>query len=250
MLGEVVLPDDGDRDLHGNVTLQSGYLSRVLDRALKAPAGVAVLDSHPGPGWRALSTIDDDTERKIIAPFIRETGLPLLGLTMGSDGVWSARFWQESRLGHISPVHCTDVRRVGRRHTGADRRPHAYPPYVRRPSLARTVDSWGIEAQAELARTHICVVDAGSVGSIVLESLARTGFEEITIIDADFVEGRNLDRLIYADRHCLGLRKVEVAADHLGRVASTNRPVISPVPRCRSAQNGPPEHHLPNTTLR
>ena len=230
ILAEVVLPDDGDRDLHGNVTVQGGYLNRVLDRALKAQAGVAVLHSHPGPGWQALSSMDHDTERNIIAPFIRETGLPLLGLTIASDGVWSARFWQESGADRIAPVHCTDVRRVGPRHTGADWSPDAYPPYVRRPSLVRTVDSWGVEAQARLARTHVCVVGAGSVGSIVLESLARTGFEEITIIDPDLVEETNLDRLIYADRHCLGVRKAEVAADHFCRVATARRPVARPVP--------------------
>ena len=230
ILGEVVLPQDGDRDLHGNVTVHGGYLNRVLDRALKAQAGVAVLHSHPGPGWQALSGMDDDTERNIIAPFIRETGLPLLGLTMGSDGVWSARFWQESVRGRIAPAHCTDVRRVGPRHTRADWPSDAYPLYARRPSLVRTIDSWGIEAQARLARTHVCVVGAGSVGSIVLESLARTGFEEMTIIDPDLVEDKNLDRLIYADRHCLGLRKAEVAAAHLRSIATSRRPVVRPVP--------------------
>ena len=230
ILGEVVLPEDGDRDLHGNVTVHGGYLNRVLDRALKAQAGVAVLHSHPGPGWQALSGMDDDTERNIIAPFIRETGLPLLGLTMGSDGIWSARFWQESRRGRIAPAHCTDVRRVGPRHTGADWPPDAYPTYTRRPSLVQTIDSWGIDAQARLARTHVCVVGAGSVGSIVLECLARTGFEEITVIDPDLVEDRNLDRLIYADRYCLGLRKAEVAAAHLRRVATARCPVVRPVP--------------------
>ena len=230
ILGEVVLPDEGDRDLHGNVTVQGGYLNRVLDRALKARAGVAVLHSHPGPGWQALSIMDDDTERNIIAPFIRETGLPLLGLTIGSDGVWSARFWQVAGRGRIVPVQCIDVRRVGPHHTGADWPPDEYPPYARRQSLVRTVDSWGIEAQARLARAHICVVGAGSVGSIVLESLARTGFEEITIIDPDLVEEKNLDRLIYADQHCLGLRKAELAAAHVRRVATAQRPVIRPVP--------------------
>ena len=48
ILDEVVLPDDGDRDLHGNVTVQGRYLNRALDRALEADAGVAVLHSHPG----------------------------------------------------------------------------------------------------------------------------------------------------------------------------------------------------------
>ncbi len=229
ILGDIILPEDGDRDLHGNVTVQGRYLNRVLDRALKAETGVAVLHSHPGLGWQDLSEMDADTECNIIAPFIRETGLPLLGLTMGSDGVWSARFWQESARGRIAPVHCTDVRRVGPRHTGADWHPDAYPRYARRPNLVRTIDSWGINAQAKLARTHVCVVGAGSVGSIVLECLARTGFEEITVIDPDLVEGKNLDRLIYADRHCLGLCKAEVAASHLRSIATAHRPTIRPV---------------------
>lgn len=229
ILGEVFLPGEGDRDLHGNVTVQGGYLNRVLDRALKSRAGVAVLHSHPGPGWQALSIMDDDTERNILAPFIRETGLPLLGLTIGSDGVWSARFWQEVERGRIMPLQCTDVRRVGPRHTGADWPLDEYPPYTRRKSLVRTVDCWGIEAQKRLARTHICVVGAGSVGSIVLEILARTGFEEITIIDPDLVEEKNLDRLIYADRHCLGLGKAELAASHMRSVSTAHRPVIRPV---------------------
>ncbi len=230
ILDDVVLPDGGDRDLHGNVTVQGDYLNRALDRALKADAGVAVLHSHPGPGWQALSAIDENTERNIIAPFVRETGLPLLGLTIGSDGVWSARFWRELGRGRIVPVQCTDVRRVGPRHTSADWPPDGYLPYARRPSLVRTVDSWGIEAQERLARTHVCVVGAGSVGSIILESLARMGIEEITIIDADLVEDRNLDRLIYADRHCIGVLKAKVAGDHVRRVATARRPVIRSVP--------------------
>ena len=66
ILTEVVLPDNRDRDLHGNVTVQRGYLNRVLDRALKERSGVAVLHSHPGPGWQSLSTMDDGTERNIV----------------------------------------------------------------------------------------------------------------------------------------------------------------------------------------
>ena len=230
ILADIVLPEDGDRDLHGNVTVHGGYLNRVLDRALKVQSGVAVLHSHPSPGWQALSGMDDDTERNIVSPFVRETGLPLLGLTMGSDGVWSARFWQETGLGQIAPAHCSEVRQVGPRRTRADYAPGAHPPYARRPNLVRTVDSWGIDAQARLVRTHVCVVGAGSVGSIVLECLARTGFEQITVIDPDLVEDRNLDRLIYADRHCLGLPKADVVAAHLRRITTARCPVVRPVP--------------------
>lgn len=230
ILGEVVLPQDGDRDLHGNVTVQGGYLNRVVDRALQVNAGVAVLHSHPGPGWQALSGMDHDTESTIVAPFVRETGFPLLGLTMGSDAVWSARFWHLTRDGGFEPKHCTDVRRVGTRGTRSDLQPGAYPPYVRRRRLVRTLDCWGLAAQARLARTHVCVVGAGSVGSIIVEALARTGFEEITIIDEDLVEEKNLDRLIYADRYCVGLLKADLAAARMRRVSTARRPVVHAVP--------------------
>ena len=114
ILGEVILPASEDRDLHGNVTVHGEYLNRVLDRALAARAGVAVLHSHPAYGWQALSRDDDDTERNFILPFVRETHLPLLGLTLAEDETWSARFWHESRLGDVRLAHCSDVRRGSR----------------------------------------------------------------------------------------------------------------------------------------
>lgn len=49
------------------------------------------------------------------------------------------------------------------------------------------------------------------------------------MIDPDLVEDRNLNRLIYADRHCLGLPKVNMAAAHLRRITTARRPVVRPV---------------------
>ena len=197
ILGEVVLPASDDRELHGNVTVHIQYLDRVLERALAAKAGVAALHSHAACGWQGLSQDDEDTERNAILPFVRETGLPLLGLTLAKDEIWSARFWHELRPGRVDLVHCLDVRRVGPRKSSAESPPHACQSYARQTVLKRTLDSWGLAAQARLARTQVCVVGAGSVGSMVLEALARTGFEQITIIDPDDVEPHNLDRLVY-----------------------------------------------------
>ena len=230
ILGEVILPTSDDRDLHGNVTVQGAYLNRVLDRALAVKAGVAVLHSHPASGWQALSWDDNDTERNFILPFIREARLPLLGLTLAEDEIWSARFWHESHVGEAQLVHCADVRRVGPRKTSSDSPPSAYPAYTRRTILKRTLDCWGLLAQASLARTRVCVVGAGSVGAMVLESLARTGVEQITIIDHDDVALHNLDRLVYADRFSVGLRKVDLAADHVRRIATASRPVVRAIP--------------------
>ena len=82
----------------------------------------------------------------------------------------------------------------------------------------------------KLARTHVCVVGAGSVGSILIEALARIGIEELSIIDEDLVEERNLDRLIYADKYCVGLFKAELAAARARRVSTANHPLVRAVP--------------------
>ena len=193
-------------------------------------AGVAVLHSHPASGWQGLSHDDYDTERNVILPVVRETGLPLLGMTLSEDEVWSARFWQESQPGHIRQVDCKDVRRVGPRRSSADSPPFAYPPYRRRRVLKRTLDCWGLKAQTRLARTNVCVVGAGSVGSMVLESLARMGLEQITVIDHDKVALHNLDRLVYADRYCVGLGKAQVAANRVRRMATAALPAVSALP--------------------
>ena len=239
ILQRVFLPTSNrDRNLHGNVTVHGAFLNRVLDSAIKNKAGVAVLHSHPTCGWQSLSEDDDDTERNIILPFIRESGLPLLGLTLAKDATWSARFWFESRIGKVKLVQCTDVRRVGARSFCADSPPFAHSEYSRHDSLRRTIDSWGIQSQAKLARTHICVVGVGSVGSMVLESLARTGFEKITIIDDDVVATHNLDRLAYADRFSVGSIKVYLAKKYFRRIATASRTVIRALPlsiRCERA---------------
>ena len=47
-------------------------------------------------------------------------------------------------------------------------------------------------------RAHVGIVGNGSVGSIIAETLSRTGLQRITLIDADVIEGRNLDRTLGA----------------------------------------------------
>ena len=230
LLSELILPTATDRDLHGNVTVHLNYLSRVLERALALNAGVAVLHSHPACGWQNLSHDDRDTERNLILPFVRETQLPLLGLTLAEDEFWSARYWHEVRPGNTHLAHCDDVRRVGPRMSCSDLHPGSVRPYQRRPLLKRTLDSWGIEAQARLARTHVCVVGAGSVGGMVLESLARVGVEQVTIIDHDFIEAHNLDRLIYATPADVGLRKATIASARYRQVTTASRPIVHTVP--------------------
>lgn len=195
ILCEVVLPEDGDRVLQGNVAFTHRYLKRVLSN-VPPGCGIALLHSHLGPGWQGMSDDDVVAERDRMGGAVASrTKLPVLGLTWGTDGSWSARFWLRTGTNAYERRWATNVRVVGQRltqtfHPGLRLDPASSPRQV------ATISVWGEDAQAALVRTHVGIVGLGSVGSILNESLARMGLQELTYIDHDRIEERNLDRTL------------------------------------------------------
>ena len=214
---ELILPLRGERNLHGNVSFEPQYLARAARKACQTNSGVAFMHSHPSPGWQAMSKADIVAERDRIAPPARAARLPLLGFTVGTDGVWSARFWSWNGR-EFARTFCDKVRVVGGGiHLSTS--PH-HTSFVRSARLRRTLDTWGPECQAVLAALRIGVVGLGSVGAIVAETLGRIGATDLLLIDADRVEEHNLDRLLYATASDIGRFKVDMIAQRLRRSAS------------------------------
>ena len=97
VLTEVILPVADERRLHGGASFRAHYLERVAETAMSKNAGIAFLHSHFTPGWQGMSPKDVCTEESTAPSIVGETGLPLVGLTMGTDGALSARFWGSRR---------------------------------------------------------------------------------------------------------------------------------------------------------
>lgn len=212
ILEHLALPSADERLLQDNVAFTSDYLSRVLQNC-PTGTGIALLHSHLGPGWQGMSDDDVIAERDRLAGVVASvTGLPLLGLTWGTDGTWSARFWLRAGRHQYERVWAESVRAVGRR-LRLSFNPKLQPPSRTPPAQAATISVWGERAQQDIARTHVGIVGLGSVGSIVAEALSRTGVQRLTFIDHDVVEERNLDRTLgaYKDDASLGTPKVSVA---------------------------------------
>src|SRR5207248_3299526 len=133
-------------------------------------------------GWQDMSGDDIRAEEGHAAASKGATGLPLVGLTLGADGAWSARFWEKMAPRTYVRRWCASVRVVGDR-LGMTFHDGLAPPPPILEEWNRTVSAWGEQVQADLARMHVGVVGAGSVGAIVAEALARTGIGRITLID-------------------------------------------------------------------
>ena len=92
IVSEIIEPESEERNLRGNVEFEAEYLSRSLRLAINRRMGLAFMHNHFTAGWQDMSNEDIVAERDRIAPASAVTQLPLVGLTMGTDGSLSARF--------------------------------------------------------------------------------------------------------------------------------------------------------------
>ena len=237
LLTDIIPPHNGERRLHGGASFLPDYLERVIGIALKHEAGVAFLHSHFTPGWQEMSCVDVATEKYLAPRIFAATGQPLIGLTMGTDGALSARFWRKISRGKFEREWCGTVRVVGN-DFHVTFMEHLAPKPNFKEALKRTYSAWGEEKQSLLARLHCGVVGAGSVGAIIAESLVRMGVETVTLIDFDKVEEHNLDRLLHATTDDIGRLKVEVAAAILRKHATADNIDLNTCPHAVTREEG------------
>ena len=229
---ELVLPKPGERTLHltGNVGFEGRYLARATRAAIRKTQGLAFMHSHPTDGWQSMSDADERAERDRIADVARATGWPLVGMTVGKDGHWSARVWKGDSRRRTCWMS-RKVRVVERSRLVVWQQPvHAR---TRPDRQRRTIQSWGEDRQKCIEGVRIGVVGLGSVGSVVAEGLARIGVRDLVLIDHDVVEEHNLDRLLNAGIRDVGRAKTDVAeravrngSSAVGvRVANVRKPI-------------------------
>jgi len=225
ILGHPILPQLGERRIHGNASFEAAYVIRAAQETGRGNAGLAFMHSHPGGfGWQRLNDVDRIAESRI-ANIAREvTGFPLVGLTLAGDGSWSARIW--SGIGrHVKPYECESVRVIGDTYSITFNDELEPPPDTSEAQI-RTVHTWGEKTQAVIARLRVAVAGAGSVGMAVAEALARTGIEHVGVFDFDTVELKNLDRLRGAEMLDAFLKrsKAQVAQRLLAGASTAMRP--------------------------
>jgi molybdopterin-synthase adenylyltransferase len=221
ILSQIILPVAGDRNVHGNVGFMPQYLERVLKIAGERKEGIVFLHSHPSKGWQGMSQDDIVAETRMSPTITGVTGMPLVGMTIGTDGAWSGRFWKKNVMQKrkFNRQWCADVRVLGKG-LSITYNDGLLAPVFDSSKQLRTISAWGSRTQEDISRLKIGIVGLGSVGSIVAEILARTGISNFTLIDFDRVEEKNLDRLTNVFAADTGRAKVLAVADGIRRSAT------------------------------
>ncbi|WP_295801243.1 ThiF family adenylyltransferase [Mucilaginibacter sp.] len=229
LITEIVLPLKGDRNVHGNVSFNAAFFDRVGSLALKKGCGVCFMHSHPSSGWQFMSN-DDIKAEEMLAPRVKSiTGMPLVGMTIGTDEAWSGRFWIKEAPRQYVRHFCESVRVIGRglKLTFYDK---LLPLPIFDEAFLRTVSAWGDQKQADISRLKIGIIGCGSVGSIIAEALLKTGIQNIMLLDFDTVEAKNLDRLQGIGPDSVGKSKVFEIQNRLDRIKVGKDVQITAVP--------------------
>lgn len=85
----------------------------------------------------------------------------------------------------------------------------------------------GPDALGRMRDARVIIFGIGGVGSWTAETLARTGFADITMVDADSVAPTNINRQLPAAVSTIGLPKVNVMAERL--LAINPEATVTPV---------------------
>ena len=254
IIDEVLLPANDERVLQGNVRFTRDYLRRARHHALAKGAGLAVMHNHFGPGWQGMSADDIVMESRSVSNPARATGLPAVGLTLGTDGTWSARFWLRRGL-EYERRWCSTIRIVAPEHLAVQVNPNLSATTTSRIALERFrrsletwgesgqqllsdltvgivgLETWGESGQQLLSDLTVGIVGLGSVGALAAEAMGRVGVRRLILIDMDRVQDHNLDRLLHAGPKDVGRYKVHLSSTHLERTASQRFHQLLAVPK-------------------
>ncbi len=225
----IILPKKGDRQIHGNASFNPQYYERVCQLAIEKKCGIAFLHSHPVPGWQYMSHDDVIAEQKLMKSTNALTDLPLLGMTTGSDGTWSARFWANQKGNSYKGIWCKSVRVIDKT-IKTDFCDQIIPIPDKSEMIKRTITVWGEKNYDQLSRLKIGIVGLGSVGGLVALSLARMGLTNLVFIDFDEIQEHNLDRLDFAIKSDIGKLKIDVAKERAIEIATASQLNIATVP--------------------
>jgi molybdopterin/thiamine biosynthesis adenylyltransferase len=238
LIHRLLLPTEGERRVHGNASFEAQFFERAMAEAAAEGAGLALMHSHPSArGWQGMSLDDVRAEQGNAGAVFGATRKPFVGLTLAGDGSWSGRFWMRTAPRTYARQNCATVRVVGNR-LKVTYMDELAPPRVATAEQIRTVSAWGEEAQRDIVRLRVGLIGSGSVGGLVGDAVARTGFEDMLLMDFDVIEVHNLDRLGYATRADIGQLKVEVQAAHLAARATADPFRVESIPAAVFEEEG------------
>jgi proteasome lid subunit RPN8/RPN11 len=172
------------------VTWSTDWLVSLLNKAEAEGLSVVKIHSHPG-GYADFSDIDDVSDRTLM-PAIRgwiEADVPHASVIMLPDGQMFGRVLWEGN--EFQALDCIAVVGSDLHFWYADLEAGEIPNFA-----ASHAQAFGKGTTERLQRLSIAVVGCSGTGSPVIEQLVRLGVGELILVDDDYIEHRNINRIL------------------------------------------------------
>jgi hypothetical protein len=172
------------------ITWPTDFVDDLITDAFRTGAALVKIHGHGG-NYRQFSPTDDLSDRSLFASVtsLLDNNLPHGSLIMMEDGELFGRVIGEDG-DFIQPfdsiMSVGEDLRIWNRASEADQR-----EFTRRHAQA-----FGSGTTAILRELSAAVIGASGTGSIVIEQLARLGIGRLVNVDPDFVEEKNLNRIL------------------------------------------------------
>ncbi len=202
LITDTVVPNDADYSVRTEVatTLNPLFVSTIAKRAISEQKVVVFVHTHPfGTSMPKFSPMDNEGELHLSDYLGRQQHKgPHVALVL-SPGGSVARV-----LGTNIPVVVREISESIRIHS-------AQPESNAHQKFDRQVRLLGEHGQFAVQAGRIGIVGVGGTGSVVAQELAYLGVRSLLLVDPDFVEDTNLNRVIGATPNSMGTSKVDVA---------------------------------------
>ena len=196
------------------VTWPTDAIVSMLERAELHEWTVVKIHSHPN-GAARFSTTDDEGDRELM-PAIRDwfdDDFFHSSVVMLPTGEMFGRYLDNN--GHFVPLAHVSVVGDDLLFWYAEPFNETIPEFV-----ASHTQAFGEGTYERIRRLSIGVIGCSGTGSPVIEQLARLGVGELVLVDGDFVEDRNINRILNATMNDVqdGRHKVDVLSDAINRI--------------------------------
>lgn len=162
------------------------YIEQAIDRAEPDKLLVILIHSHPG-GWLEFSSVDEESDRATMPALFAAFGDCHGSAIMTPDGAIRARLYSTDMT--IKPVDLVTA--------ADDDICYWWNDEIQNGNLAPWPLPFTSGMRKELERLSVAVIGVSGTGSLTAEQLARMG-AQVTLVDFDRIESKNLNRIIYA----------------------------------------------------
>jgi len=186
-------------------TLRDSTFDAAPDDRYLDDQAILVAHSHPFSRAPSYSSLDDESEPMAFTALTAEGDGPHASLLFGADDTLTGRVWpadvgmvRGDGVAGTDPID--EIVIVGedclRRLQTTDSRINTGVETGRMHDRQALVH--GVDGNAALQESHVAVVGAGGLGSVIIQSLAHLGVGELTVVDPDVVEETNRSRIVGA----------------------------------------------------